>query len=238
MGGVSAPPYDTLNLGLHVGDMPAAMIENRRSLWSAVAPGAALPVEAEQVHGTAAMVVGATDADRGWSTRDTAVPHTDALVTRDAGVSLAILVADCAPVALVAPDGVLAVAHAGWRGLAGGVLEAALQRMAELGAGSPRESHAVVGPCIRACCYEVGEEVWRRFPEACLAPAESPHARRSDLMASVTHRLREACLPPQQIHTLGLCAACHPHLFFSHRRATQQGIPTTGRMALFARLSG
>lgn len=225
-GAVSAPPYDTLNLGLHVGDCNAAVIENRRSLWSAVAPGAAAPVLAQQVHGAGAAVVRAADAGRGWSTRDTAVPHTDALVTREAGGSLAILVADCAPVALVGPDGVLAIAHAGWRGLVGGIREAALQRMAELGAGSPREHQAVGGPCIRGCCYEVGEEVWRCFPEACLAPAQSPHARRLDLMAAVSHRLREAGLLPQQIHTLGLCTACHPDLFFSHRHATQHGLPT------------
>src|SRR5207253_115963 len=150
-GGVSAAPYDTLNLGLHVGDRAAAVIENRRSLWSAVAPGAPPPVLAEQVHGTSAAIVSATDAGRGWNARDTALPNTDALATREAGVSLAILVADCAPVALVAPAGVLAVAHAGWRGLASGVLEAALGRMAEMGAGPPPEYQAVVGPCIRAC---------------------------------------------------------------------------------------
>jgi purine-nucleoside/S-methyl-5'-thioadenosine phosphorylase / adenosine deaminase len=236
-GGVSASPYDTLNLGLHVGDEAAAVSENRRALWSVVAPGASPPIMAEQVHGTHAAVVGAADSGRGWSTRDTAMPDTDALVSREAGVALAILVADCAPVALVAPEGVLAVAHAGWRGLAGGVIEATLQRMAGLGAGPPREYQAVVGPCIRACCYEIGEEVWRHFPNECLVPAKSPHARQLDLMAAVAHRLQEAGLPLQQIRTFGLCTACHPELFFSHRRATQQGNPTTGRMALFARLS-
>ena len=140
-------------------------------------------------------------------------------------------------VALIAPGGVLAAAHAGWRGLAGGVLEAALERMAGLGAGPTREYQAVVGPCIRGCCYEVGAEVWRQFPEECLAPAEDAHQRRLDLMAAVVLRLRAAGLPADQIHTMGLCTACLPELFFGHRRATQGGLFTTGRMALFARLS-
>jgi polyphenol oxidase len=232
-GGESAPPYDTLNLGLHVGDTPDAVIPNRRRFWSAAGSGTAPPVVAEQVHGTAVRLVAAADAGRGWQERETSLPETDSLVTREAGVSLSILVADCAPVALLAPPGVLGMAHAGWRGLADGVLEATLREMASLGAGPPEQCRAVIGPCIRGCCYEVGEEVWRRFPESCLAPSERAGARRLDLMAAVVHRLREAGLPNEQIHLVGLCTACHPELFFSHRRATREGQGTTGRMALF-----
>jgi YfiH family protein len=236
-GGISAAPYDTLNLGLHVGDGAAAVIENRTRLWAAAAPGALAPVIADQVHGAAVAVVGAADTGRGWHARETSLSGTDALVTRAAGVAMAILVADCAPVALVAPGGVLGVVHAGWRGLVSGVLEAALRQMEALG-GAPREYQAVIGPCIRGCCYEVGQEVWRHFPEGCLAPAVRPSARRLDLLAAVCRRLREAGLPSEQIHSFGLCTACHSDLFFSHRRASQQGLPTTGRMALFGRLAG
>lgn len=232
-GGVSRAAFDTLNLGLHVGDAPEAVAENRRALWSAAGPPvAAAPVLAEQVHGAAAAVVEAADAGRGWRARETAMPATDALVTQEAGLPLAILVADCAPVVLVAPGGVLGVAHSGWRGLAGGVLEATLQRMAEMGGAPAGECRAVIGPCIRGCCYEVGEEVWRHFPVDCLAPAQEPRARRLDLMAAVVHRLRAAGLSPEQIHPLGLCTACHPELFFSHRRATKQGLQSTGRMLM------
>ena len=157
-------------------------------------------------------------------------------MTRESGLPLVILVADCAPVGLISPEGVLGISHAGWRGLVDGVLEATLRQMADLGAGPPSHCRAVIGPCIRGCCYEVGEDVWRHFPDHCLTPADRPSARRLDLMAAVAHRLHEAGLPPDQIHPLGLCTACHPDLFFSHRRATQQGLPTTGRMALLARL--
>jgi purine-nucleoside/S-methyl-5'-thioadenosine phosphorylase / adenosine deaminase len=238
LGGVSAAPYDALNLGLHVGDTPEAVRENRRRFWAAAAPGVAAPVVAEQVHGAGVAAVGATHAGRGWERNDTSVAATDALATREAGVPLTVLVADCAPVALVAPEGVLGLAHAGWRGLAGGVLEAALGRVAEMGGGSPAELQAVVGPCIRGCCYEVGEEVWRRFPPECLSPADRPGARRLDLMTAVVHRLQAAGLPGAHIHALGLCTACYANLFFSHRRATQQGQPATGRMALFGWLNG
>jgi polyphenol oxidase len=291
LGGGSAPPYDALNLGLHVGDSPAIVIENRRRFWAAAgsphaegittqssgetavplecagapeggrltplsvrrldavatrqveqSPGlplasttprsTPLPVVAEQVHGARIAVVGAAEAGRGWRDRVNALPETDALITRDTRIAPAILVADCAPVALVLPEGVLGMAHAGWRGLADGVLEATLRAMAAQGSGPPEQCQAVIGPCIRGCCYEVGEEVWRRFPESCLTPSDRPGARRLDLMAAVVHRLRDAGLPADQIHPLGLCTACQPYLFFSHRRATREGPPTTGRMAL------
>jgi YfiH family protein len=221
-----------------VGDQAAAVIENRNRFWSEAAPGASVPVIADQVHGTSVAVAGAADTGRGWHARETSISGTDALVTREAGVPLAILVADCAPIALVAPGGVLGVVHAGWRGLAGGVLEAVLRQMVQRGGGAPSDYRAAIGPCIRGCCYEVGEEVWRHFPAGCLAPSVRPNARRLDLMAAVCHRLQEAGLPSGQIHSVGLCTACHPGLFFSHRRCTQHGWTATGRMALLGRLAG
>jgi polyphenol oxidase len=245
LGGGSAPPYDRLNLGLHVGDAPAVVRENRTRLWTTVAPGAAAP------DGASAAVAVAADVGRGWQARETAVPGTDALVTQEAGVSLAILVADCAPVALVSPGGALALAHAGWRGLAHGILDAALAQLAAVGGGPPEQCAALVGPCIRGCCYEVGEEVWRHFPERCLAPADRPTParaastssasssgtrRRLDLMSAVVHRLGQAGLSAAQIHAVGLCTSCCADLFFSHRRATLQGLTSTGRMALLGRL--
>jgi YfiH family protein len=237
VGGVSASPYDTLNLGLHVGDAPEAALQNRRSVWAAAGRGEIAPVMAEQVHGAVVAQVSAADAGRGWTALETSIPATDALVTVEPQVPLAILVADCAPVALVSPEGVLGVAHAGWRGLVGGVLENTLWQMVELGGGPPGAHQAVIGPCIRGCCYEVGEEVWHLFPEECLAPGGRPAARRLDLMAAVVHRLRAVGMPDEQIHPLGPCTACHPELFFSHRRATQEGHPATGRMALFGWLT-
>lgn len=233
-GGSSLAPYDGLNLGLHVDDDPGAVLANRAALWAAMSRGEVEPVLADQIHGIQVATIRREHAGRGWTTRATAMPGTDALATHEAGVALAILVADCAPVALIAPGRRLGVAHAGWRGLAGGVLEATLGAMAATDEIAPRECHAVIGPCIRSCCYEVGAEVWRQFPAIALAPGGGRDTRRLDLMAAVAHRLQQMGLPPDRIHPLGLCTACHPNLFFSHRRATQAGETTTGRMALFA----
>jgi YfiH family protein len=237
-GGVSAVPYEGLNLGFHVGDDPAAVAENRAVFWTAAAPVLPAPVLAEQVHGARVALVDTADAGRGWHAQQTAIPAADALVTRAAGLPLAVLVADCAPVAIVAPNGVLAVVHAGWRGLVAGVLPAALRQIEALGGASPRDCQAVVGPCIRGCCYEVGEAVWRHFPASCLAPASRPNAHRLDLAGATLHQLRDAGVPDGQIRAFGLCTACQPELFFSHRRATKQGLPSTGRMALVALLTG
>jgi YfiH family protein len=241
--GSSSPPYDSLNLGLHVGDDPERVLANRRGFRAAALAGLELPIVAEQVHGTRVAVVGAEDAGRGWERREEALPETDALVTREAEVPLSILVADCAPVALVVPEGVIGAAHAGWRGLAGaegplpGVLEATIAIMESLGGSPAATITALVGPCIRGCCYEVGPEVWRHFPESCLAPASVPDARRLDLLAAVRDRLERCGVPAASVHAPGLCTACHPDLFFSHRRATGEGHPATGRMALFVATS-
>ena len=128
--GVSAPPYDTLNLGLHVGDAPEAVVTNRARAAAAFGVGLDTLVFARQVHGTTATLVGPDDAGRGTRAEDDALPDTDILVTTSPGVTLAILVADCVPLALVDPAArVLAAVHAGWRGTAGGAVAAALGAM-------------------------------------------------------------------------------------------------------------
>ena len=119
-GGVSAPPYDTLNLGLHVGDDPDHVGINRTRAAAAFGVELGAMVYARQVHGTATVEVGPLDAGRGTRREDDAVAEADILVTRSPAVVLAIMVADCVPLALVDPDArVLAAVHAGWRGTAG-----------------------------------------------------------------------------------------------------------------------
>ena len=123
-GGTSEPPWDTLNLGVHVGDDPSAVLENRRRLANALSLPSE-PVWLDQVHGNDVLEVDAHSRP----TPDTR-PRADALVTRAAGVVLAIQVADCLPVLFSSRDGrVLGAAHAGWRGLAAGVLEATVTAM-------------------------------------------------------------------------------------------------------------
>ena len=149
-GGVSTAPFDSLNVGAHVGDEAAAVAENRRRVRTRLA----LPEEPawlEQVHG-----VEVVDLDRAAPTAATA----DAVVSRRAGRVCVVQVADCLPVLLAARDGcAVAAAHAGWRGLAAGVLEATVKRLAV----EARDLLAWLGPAIGAAHFEVGAEVRQAF---------------------------------------------------------------------------
>lgn len=167
-GGVSRPPYDSLNLGLHVGDRVDDVIENRRRWTQAF--GMPL-VRLTQVHGSEVLTL-----DR---VRDDA-PRADASATSVAGIGCEVLVADCLPVLLAHRGGqAVAAAHAGWRGLAGGVLEAAVTRCCELAGAPPGEIEAWLGPCIGPAAFEVGAEVlvaFSRDPSSVRTPGFVPRA--------------------------------------------------------------
>ncbi len=174
-GGVSLPPFNSLNLGLHVGDDDAAVIENRRRACAAV--GATLDdlVVANQVHGARVTVVGEEHRGRGATDLESAIPQTDALICERPSMVIAILVADCLPVAVIDDHGGrVGLAHAGWRGIAAGVLEATVTAMLERGS---LMSHlrCEVGPGISSARFEVGEEVVAQLG---LGP-DSPHVDRT-----------------------------------------------------------
>ena len=150
-GGVSLPPYESLNLGDHVGDDPAKVAENRRRLaqvWDVQ------PVFMQQVHGTDVVCID--------TVAEGSVPVADACWSTQAGRACTIMVADCLPVLFYLPrTRVVAAAHAGWRGLAAGVLENSLQ---VFGAGTDLgEVQVWLGPCIGPQAFEVGEEVRQAF---------------------------------------------------------------------------
>ena len=227
-GGASRPPYESLNLAAHGDDVPQRVEMSRDRVADALGWGRE-PVVAEQVHGVEAAPVGVLHAGTRWRTREPALAGIDALCTDARHLPLTVLTADCAPVVLVdAVNRVLGVAHVGWRGLAAGVLENLARQMAER-YGQPEQLQAWIGPCIRDCCYEVGPEVAERFPDDARLEGER---HRLDMYAAVSSRLRGMGIA--QIDGLPLCTACHREWFFSHRRATQEGQPSTGRQALFA----
>ncbi|HEX8122528.1 MAG TPA: polyphenol oxidase family protein [Solirubrobacteraceae bacterium] len=189
-GGVSAPPFDTLNLGRWTEDDPEAVEENRvRALGLT---GAERFAYGRQVHGTVVV-------------RDSAeVLDCDGQVVTQPGVAAMALTADCMPIALAAPRAA-AMVHAGWRGVAGGVVEEGVRL-------TRRVAAAAIGPCARGCCYEVGDEVREAF-------GLEPVGGRAlvDLPAIAAERLR--ALGVDEIHDCGLCTMCtDPSLFFSHRR--------------------
>lgn len=192
-GGVSAPPYASLNLGALTDDDPAAVAANRRRLAHAAGFSPAELSWACQVHSTGVLEV----------TRHGRAGRGDALIRRSRG-ALAVLTADCVPVLLAGEGGVAAV-HAGWRGLAAGVVGAAVDRL-----GSARA--AWIGPSIRACCYEVGSEVVRAFRARGLPVAG---ARRVDPTEAARAALAHAGV--ERVATSGICTACDS-AYFSYRR--------------------
>ncbi|MDT9694472.1 peptidoglycan editing factor PgeF [Streptomyces sp. P17] len=151
-GGVSAVPYEELNLGGAVGDDPGAVRTNRELAAKSLGLDADRVVWMNQVHGNDVVVV-----DRPWG--EHSVPRVDAVVTADRGLALAVLTADCTPVLLADPvAGVVAAAHAGRPGMVAGVVPAALRAMMELGA-EPSRIVARTGPAVCGRCYEVPEEM-------------------------------------------------------------------------------
>ena len=225
-GGVSTAPWDSLNLGLAVGDDAVAVAENRRRF---VQQMGARPVWLHQVHGTA--VARATAA-----LAEAAPQRADAVWTDEPGVACIVQVADCLPVLLAAPEGrAVAAAHAGWRGLAGGVVEAALAALCEGARCTPAQVSAWLGPCIGPRRFEVGADVLQGFgktPAAAdpqrfaPAPAAGDGTPRwwAHLPRLARDRLQQAGV--QRIHGGEGCTVEERGRFFSYRR---DGI--TGRMA-------
>lgn len=196
VGGVSDAPYDSLNLTVGTGDESERVEENRRIACEAVGVPSATLTFSRQVH--SAIVQRARTAVR----RERA----DGLWSDEPGVSMLAMSADCLPIAIVRIDGppALAVLHAGWRGLAGGIVAAGA---AALGAAAKA---AIVGPAIGPCCYEVGPEVTALFD------ADLTAGRRLDLWSAAERALRAAGI--ERVERVDLCTRCHPQLFFSHRR--------------------
>jgi YfiH family protein len=197
-GGVSEGPFQSLNLGLLTDDDPDRVRENRARVERI--SGGRL-AQARQVHG--ADVV---EADPGT------MVEADGQATARRGVAAVALTADCLPIALVAPEGV-AMLHAGWRGLAGGVVGNGVDALRALGA---ERIAAAIGPGAGPCCYEVGDEVHAAFGTS---------GRTVDLKAIARERLTEAGV--EAVHDCGLCTMHDPERFFSHRR--DGGV--TGRQA-------
>jgi YfiH family protein len=248
-GGVSEGPYASLNLGLHVGDDPDAVLENRARAAAAVGATPDELVVARQVHGTGVETVTEAECGRGGRGAGDAVGPADALVTTAAGPVLVTLVADCSPILLVDPEArVLATVHAGWRGAlaqGGGAAGAAVRRMAACGARAERIV-AIIGPTVAAPRYAVGDEVvaaaaaafGRRAADVLGAPdAEGADpagdgARRTfDVAGANRLQLLAAGIPEPNVHRERL--ATDAPLFYSDRAERP-----CGRFGLLARLVG
>lgn len=224
--GVSVAPFDRFNLGLGCGDEPAHALQNRERLRAEFALPAA-PCWLQQVHGVQVHRFDEAGAEGAMSSiADAIAPVADAAVTDLADTVLAVLTADCLPVLFCNESGTeVAAAHAGWRGLAGGILEATVQAME-----SPPESLlAWLGPAAGPRAYEIGPEVRAAFVDRDADAAIAFTATRDghwlvDLYALARQRLASAGV--HRVFGGGLCTISDPQRFYSHRRDQR-----TGRMA-------
>jgi YfiH family protein len=230
VGGVGVAPYDTFNLGLGAGDVPQTVLANRRLLGSFVP---SQPAWLKQVHG-----VRVVDADHVETfSKESEPPEADASVTICPDRVLAVLTADCLSVVLSDLNGtVLGVAHAGWKGLAAGVLEQTLMLMRHK---QPSASgwRAWIGPGIGAASFQVGAEVCEAFatelaarPQLCFPDPVVPERWRLDLAGLAQYRLEK--MGVMEVEQSQQCTVTKPKQFFSYRRDRQ-----TGRMATLAWLS-
>jgi len=226
--GCSQPPWDSFNLGSHVGDDPAVVAANRQQLQALLRQQtglAALPIQwLQQVHGT--TVLNLADGQLQHP-----VPEADAIYTRAQGIACTVLTADCLPVLFCADDGSeIAVAHAGWRGLLNGILERTVHHFAI----APGRIRVWLGPAIASCHFEVGAEVRSQFLAVAAPGTEtattaaftstSPGKYHADLYALARIRLQTAGV--LQVAGVPRCTVCDAESWYSYRRN-----PVTGRFA-------
>jgi YfiH family protein len=246
-GGVSVAPYGGvngsggLNLGLHTGDSLDAVLENRRRVVELTGSRVAW---LDQIHGAQVEDAGAV-IDRYTTSGASAAVKADAAVTDRAGAVCVVMVADCLPVLLCDAAGrAVGAAHAGWRGLAAGIVEKTADRVAALAGSGMGTIHAWLGPAIGPSAFEVGEDVLDAFigaaePEArhltaaAFARREDQRKYLADLYALARLRLTGAGVPSQNIHGGTHCTVTEGERFYSYRRDG-----TTGRMAAMIWLDG
>lgn len=240
-GGVSTPPYDSLNLGDHVGDAPESVAENRNRLAAALGTGRL--TFADQRHTSRVALVTRELAGRGHdgsADATAAFPATDAMITDLPGVALAILVADCAPVVLYDPvRRAVGVAHSGRAGTLNGVVPKAVAAMTAAFGSAPGDLLAGIGPAIGAASYEIGEaeasQVTAAFGPGArhLLSRNRPGHALFDLTGAIRRQLDAAGVPSASVHDLAIDTRRNTDTFFSDRAARP-----CGRFAAVACLSG
>ena len=216
-GGVSAAPWQSLNLGASVGDSPTAVTENRRRLLAHFGLEHARVGTLWLVHSADVLQLDAPPSVNGQ------MPQADALITDQPDVPLLLRFADCVPLLFYDPArAAIGMAHAGWRGTALGIAAQTIQAMQNAYGCSPSSIQSIIGPSICGACYEVGAEVMaainRRFSEEDLANCASPSANGRWLLdLPAVNRLEMERAGLQHIHDATPCTACHCEDFFSHR---------------------
>lgn len=236
-GGVSAPPFATLNLGQSVGDDLGAVHENRRRFFGAFGIDPTQVIRARQVHGDGILRVDEELTERPGFPRCLVEERAgyDALITRLPERALVVSTADCLPILIHDPvQGAVAAVHAGWRGTAQRIAGKALLAMQRAYGTNPADCQAAIGPGIRGCCFEVDTPVMEAMAAA--LPDWEAHATPSraghwllDLGEINRSILERVGVRPDHVEDARLCTACRSDLFFSHRAENGR----TGRMMNF-----
>ena len=221
LGGISPPPFHSLNLGANRGDAPERVEENFRRFTDAIGVDLDGLVLSNQVHGSTVRTI--TSADRGLGLRRPPW-EADALVTDIPGLCLTIFTADCLPILLYDPvRRVIAAVHAGWRGTAMGIAGEAVKAMVERYGCRPGDILAAIGPGISLCCFETDEDVPNAMTEAMGASALRHIQVRDngkfhvDLKGMNALRLEKCGLSPEHITVSDACTMCQHERFWSHR---------------------
>jgi YfiH family protein len=230
-GGVSLPPYDSLNLGMHTADNQEHVLENRALLARETDIAADRFLYASQVHSGDVKIIDEEAIAKGVLLQN---PQTDATITNLPGICLMVMVADCVPVLLFDPvKRVIAVIHAGWRGTVQHITSNTIKVMIDRFGSNPADILAGIGPSIGPCCYEVGEEVKTVVHESFGTTegylVSQPHSEKPyfDLWYANQKQLTNLGVKPENIETAQLCTKCNQQIFFSSR--ADKGV--TGRFA-------
>lgn len=237
-GGVSQPPYQSLNLGFHVGDRADLVHENRRRMMELFAGGLDRMTTCQQVHGDVVTRVEEHHRGLGAETDQTALAGSDAMMTAVPGLILATFYADCIPVFFFDPvQKVVAIAHSGWKGTMARIAVKTLQAMEIAYHARPADMQVFIGPGVGRCCYPIQpdlvQKVKAEFDDISDIIDEDEHGYTWDLKETNRLMLEQAGVLPHQIIRCPLCTSCEPDLFFSYRR--DRGI--TGRMGAAISLS-
>lgn len=232
-GGVSAAPYDSLNLAMHVGDRVADVFQNRKRLAAAIGADVERICTAEQVHGETIYRVRAGDAGRGVHSYAEAIPETDALITNERNLPLMMCFADCVPIIFYDPLNLaIGVAHGGWKGTVKHIAQKTLLKMGEEFGTQPEKCLAAIGPSIGPCCFSVGEDVADEFRKAFSGYSETVIAEYDDgvhvdLWKANRLQLIAEGMKPENIEMADVCTSCNSGMFYSYRADNGD----TGRLA-------
>ena len=226
-GGVSPAPWDSLNLGPGRGDGEACLQENYRRLCTAVGADVDRVVLSKQVHEDNIRLVTAADAGKGlWRARD--YTSVDAMICAEKNIPLVVFGADCGVILLYDPvQQAVGAVHAGWRGVAQGLVKKTVLRMKDAFGTDPADLWCAIGPSIGQCCFETDDDVPAALKKALGDDAQPFMERRGskwhiDLKAINAHWLQQAGVQPQRIDICSHCTACMPQLYWSHRKLGEQ----------------